>query len=70
MMDDFMPVMDGPTTLSKLKEAPDFNTPVIALTANNESGSRDKYMGLGFNNYLAKPIAKEELNKILKEFLQ
>ena len=70
MMDDFMPEMDGASTLTNLKLINGFNTPVIALTANNESGSRDKYISLGFNNYLSKPIAKEELNKILKEFLQ
>jgi CheY-like chemotaxis protein/anti-sigma regulatory factor (Ser/Thr protein kinase) len=69
MMDDFMPVMDGPTTLANLKQTEGFNIPVIALTANNESDSKAKYVGLGFNNYLAKPIAKEELNKELKEFL-
>ena len=69
MMDDFMPVMNGTQTLNGLKEIGGFNTPVIALTANNESSSKDKYMSLGFNGYLAKPIAKEELNKTLKEFL-
>ena len=69
MMDDFMPVMDGPTTLANLKQIEGFNIPVIALTANNESDSKQKYMSLGFNNYLAKPISKEELNKTLKEFL-
>ena len=68
-MDDFMPEMDGEQTLNNLKLLNGFNTPVIALTANNESDSRDKYIGLGFNNYLSKPISKEELNKILKEFL-
>ncbi len=69
MMDDFMPEMDGPSTLKNLKQRLTFKTPVIALTANNESGSKDKYLSLGFNNYLSKPIAKEELNKVLKEFL-
>jgi CheY-like chemotaxis protein/anti-sigma regulatory factor (Ser/Thr protein kinase) len=69
MMDDFMPEMDGEQTLNNLKQLNGFNTPVIALTANNESGSKEKYMSLGFNNYLSKPISKEELNKILKEFL-
>jgi CheY-like chemotaxis protein len=69
MMDDFMPVMNGSQTLNNLKQIGGFDTPVIALTANNESSSKDKYMSLGFNGYLAKPIAKEELNKTLKEFL-
>ena len=69
MMDDFMPVMDGPTTLNNLKQISGFNIPVIALTANNESDSKAKYISLGFNNYLSKPISKEELNKTLKEYL-
>ena len=64
-----MPGMDGTSTLESLKQIPGFNTPVIALTANNESGSREKYKSLGFNDYLSKPISKEELNKILRQFL-
>ena len=69
MMDDFMPIMNGAQTLEGLKQIGGFNIPVIALTANNESNSKEKYLSLGFNGYLAKPISKEELNKVLKEYL-
>ncbi|MEG1995118.1 MAG: ATP-binding protein [Bacilli bacterium] len=69
LMDDMMPKLSGIDTLKKLKEIKDFNTPVIALTANAVSGEREKYMSLGFNEYLAKPIDKLELVRVLNLFL-
>ena len=71
LLDDMMPKMSGVETLKKLKEIDNFNTPVIALTANAISGMREKYKKDGFDDYLAKPIEKEQLieviNKIIKE---
>lgn len=71
LLDDMMPKMSGVETLKKLKEIDNFNTPVIALTANAISGMREKYKKEGFDDYLAKPIEKEQLieviNKIIKE---
>ena len=69
LLDDMMPKMTGTETLQKLKEIESFNIPVIALTANAISGMKEKYIGSGFNNYLAKPIDKNELNKILSMYL-
>ena len=68
-MDDMMPKMGGVETFHKLKEISDFNTPVIALTANAISGMREKYLSEGFSDYLSKPIDKTELNKLLNKFL-
>ncbi len=75
LLDDMMPKMSGVETLKKLKEIDDFNTPVIALTANAISGMREKYISDGFSDYLAKPIEKDQLievlNRIIKEnFIQ
>ena len=64
-----MPKMSGVETLKKLKEIKDFDTKVIALTANALTGMREKYLNDGFNDYLAKPINKEELNKIINKYL-
>ena len=69
MLDDMMPRMSGVETLKKLKEIKGFDTKVIALTANALTGMREKYLSEGFNDYLAKPINKEELNKIINKYL-
>lgn len=69
LMDDMMPKMSGVETLHKLKEDSSFNIPVIALTANVLSGMKEKYLNEGFNEYLAKPIDKNELERILINFL-
>lgn len=65
LLDDMMPKMSGKETLIKIKEI-DKNIPIVALTANAISGEREKYITLGFNEYLSKPIDKKELDKVLK----
>ena len=69
LLDDMMPKMSGVETLKKLKEIPNFNTPVVVLTANAITGMREKYLSEGFDNYLAKPINKDELLKVLVRYL-
>mgnify|MGYP004498788313 CR=1 FL=1 len=61
LMDIMMPVMNGEEALKKLKEIDGFNTPVIALTADAVSGSKEKYIKEGFTDYLAKPFNKDSL---------
>lgn len=68
-LDDMMPKMSGVETLKKLKEINGFDIPVVALTANALTGMREKYLNDGFNDYLSKPINKEELNKVLNKYL-
>ncbi len=69
LMDIMMPKMGGVETLTKLKQIPDFNTPVIALTADAIQGKEKKYKDVGFNDYLSKPIEKNELVKVLSKYL-
>lgn len=69
LLDDMMPKMSGVETLQKLKEISGFNIPVVALTANAISGMREQYLESGFNDYLAKPIEREELSRVLREYL-
>lgn len=70
LMDDMMPKMSGVETLKQLKGLADFNIPTVALTANAISGMREKYLQEGFQDYLAKPIDKTELYRVLIKFLQ
>ena len=68
-MDDMMPRMSGTETFHKLKEDPNFNTPVVVLTANAIAGMEEKYLSEGFNGYLAKPIERKALDSIINKYL-
>ena len=69
LLDDMMPKLSGVDTLKKLKELPNFSMPVVALTANAITGMREKYMGEGFDDYLAKPIEKDEMMRVFSTIL-
>lgn len=70
-LDHRMPGMDGVETLNyakthiKKSKLPIF----IALTADAGSGAREKYIALGFDDYLAKPFKPGEMINILRKFL-
>ena len=68
-MDDMMPKMTGTQTLHKLKEIPNFHTPVVVLTANAIAGMEEKYLGEGFDGYLPKPIERKALDLIINKYL-
>lgn len=71
-LDHMMPDMDGVETFNALKALQDNaskDAPVIALTANAVSGSREYYMGEGFSEYLVKPIDPMKLENMLASFL-
>ena len=69
LLDDMMPKMSGVETFKKLKEINGFNIPVVILTANAIAGMKEKYLEEGFNDYLAKPIDKVELKRVLNNYL-
>ena len=59
LMDIMMPIMSGEIALAELKKIPDFNTPVIALTADAIAGAEEKYRSQGFTDYVSKPFTKD-----------
>ena len=68
-MDIQMPRMDGIAAthaLKKIMMASGKIVPVIALTANAMSGDREKFIGLGLDDYLVKPIVVDDLNAMLR----
>ncbi|MCR5102453.1 MAG: response regulator transcription factor [Butyrivibrio sp.] len=60
IMDIMMPVMDGITALSKLREEGN-STPVIFLTAKDTISDKVKGLNLGANDYVVKPFSFDEL---------
>ena len=64
-MDIMMPEMDGVEALNNLRSIEGFNTPVVALTADAGVDSREKYLSLGFNEYIPKPINLEVMDSVV-----
>ena len=62
LLDVTMPVMDGVTMLTKLKEDPELKTiPVIMLTAESGRDNVIHIARLGVRDYLVKPFKEEQL---------
>jgi CheY-like chemotaxis protein len=62
LLDISLPEMDGTQVLAWLREQDELReTPVIALTAHAMAGDREKYLALGFDAYLTKPIIDDAL---------
>ena len=57
LLDISLPGMDGTAVLAEIRKDPSLQKlPVIALTAHAMAGDREKYLGLGFDDYVTKPI--------------
>lgn len=72
LMDHMMPEMDGVQTFEKLhgdKTSPNFETPVIMLTANALAGMREQYMDVGFADYVSKPVRGAKLEEAIRRNL-
>ncbi|MBW0146143.1 response regulator [Marinobacter sp. CAU 1620] len=74
LMDCQMPVMDGYETTRHIREWEQGNgqtgTPIIALTADVLPGTEHSCLDCGMNDYLAKPVRKENLQEVLKRWVQ
>ena len=72
LMDQRMPGMDGTEAMNEIKNLDNklnVNTPVICLTADVVRGAKERYLQMGFNDYLTKPIDSAKLEKMLIEYL-
>ena len=62
LLDISLPGMDGTEVLEWVRsQEPLRDLPVIALTAHAMSGDREKYLEMGFDDYVTKPIVDEEV---------
>jgi CheY-like chemotaxis protein len=64
LMDMQMPVMDGYTASSRLRQL-GFAGPIIALTAHAMIGDEEKCRAAGCSGYLSKPVSIEKLLELL-----
>ena len=72
LLDHMMPVMDGMETMARMKnqeENASRDAVVIALTANAISGSRERYIAAGFEDYLSKPINAQRYKEMVYRYL-
>ena len=65
-----MPIMKGSEVITRLKKVNDFHIPTVVLTANAINDMKENYLKIGFDDYLAKPIEKQNLIDILNKYLK
>ena len=62
LLDVSLPGMDGAEVLQCIRASESLrDLPVIALTAHAMTGDREKFLAMGFNDYVTKPIVDELL---------
>jgi len=63
LLDVHMPVMDGTETIRRIRSSDQAwsNIPVLALTADAMTGDKERYLAMGMDGYLSKPIAERDL---------
>jgi signal transduction histidine kinase/ActR/RegA family two-component response regulator len=66
LMDIQMPVMDGIEATNQLKKLYDNLPPIVGLSANAFEGDKEKYMNLGMDDYLTKPVKIEDFEILLE----
>lgn len=71
LLDMHMPVMDGPETFERIRASGEnwAEIPVIALTADAMSGDRERYLKMGMDEYVSKPIEERLLVVALSRVL-
>ena len=74
LMDCQMPVLDGYAATREwrdrevLQQAP-LRLPIVAMTANAMAGDRQRCLDAGMDDYLSKPVSREQLETCLQRWL-
>jgi CheY-like chemotaxis protein len=68
LMDLRMPVMDGLEATAFIKNKLRISTPVVALTGDDNSETREEAQKIGFDAFYAKPMKRDDLKSIIYQF--
>ncbi|MBX3014100.1 MAG: substrate-binding domain-containing protein [Caldilineaceae bacterium] len=72
LMDWQMPIMDGLAATQAIRQAEvktQRHIPIIGMTANAIKGDRERCLAAGMDDYLSKPIRRDELQRILAQWI-
>lgn len=69
LMDCHMPVMDGFEATRRIRASRQPGIPIVALTADAMPDDRERCLGVGMNDYLAKPVDLGRLGAVLTRWL-
>jgi two-component system, sensor histidine kinase and response regulator len=67
LMDVQMPEMDGLEAARQIR-LHGHSVPIIAMTANTMKGDREKCLAAGMNDYIAKPLKRETVFKLIEKW--
>ncbi len=73
LMDCQMPILDGYTATRRWREheqksKPERRLPIVAMTANAMAGDRQKCIDAGMDDYLAKPVTRNDLGNCINRW--
>jgi PAS domain S-box-containing protein len=67
LMDVQMPEMDGFEAVRELRQQ-SYHKPIVALTAHTMKGDREKCLEGGFDDFLGKPVDRDQLRRSLERY--
>lgn len=73
LMDENMPVMSGSEATQKIRELEKTSgkhISIIALSANALSGDKEKFLAVGMDDYLSKPLDRKKLEDMFDKYMK
>ncbi|MBC6109132.1 PAS domain S-box protein [Pedobacter fastidiosus] len=68
-MDIQMPIMNGYETTGEIRKIDAKKTPIIAITAGNVMGEKEKCLDAGMDDFITKPIMEDTIGQVLNKWL-
>jgi CheY-like chemotaxis protein len=71
LMDIQMPIMDGLEAVRRIRaQETRKHIPIVAITAHAMSGDKERYLSMGIDAYVAKPIDRKVLLTTIRDLTQ